>query len=793
MKPFYTILAVLFTFSGLHGQNSYKINGTITDKSNERLGFATVALYDSDSTLLRGTVTNDEGQFSILLQSAESGYIIIKNVGFNDQRISIPAQIISNIELGTLTLTPSVTRLSEVTIRGDIGVTEIAPTKVVYAASDLVSQRGGTAGDILKNMPSVTMGGAPGHNRDVRFRGLGNGYTKVLINGRSTGITGNNRETVLDQIPANAIERIEILSNPTAEYTSDGLNGIINIVLKQSADFGPHGSAGIFLDSQKGYSGTFSGSIKEEKWDLYGNYDRLVRNLDKTKDVEKTNFKNGAVDTYQREHELEERTFANDNIKMGTHFRPSPRTSIGSEFLYGKQIEDKDKTKNTRILKADSTFKDAQQQVEKEIKDNYYTEYYSEVKHSFDNSSMISVSGQFTRSVQDKDKNTTITKLSVTGEPTGANPTLQREDEVMKDNNFFVRADYVLPIRTSLLKTGYSFNKLGRSIRKDVEKFNYTTSTWLPTSTAPNDFEITEKTQALYASYEFNFLKKVKGILGARAEHTALQSLGLDQSVTVNSNYLLVLPNVNFIVNFDSTQYMTLSFSERVRRPGFQDLNPFEDTSDPAKIKLGNPSLSPETAWAYEIGYLKNFKKFNAGVNVFYRDISNLIQKRLTEVTNESGNNIQYEQPVNLSSAYLSGVEFMLGAQPFKWWQMNVSYSHFDSQINDAAFNGDAIKDQVKWVGKVISDFYLPYNIRFQVIANYLGPKPGSQESEEKVFFTDLGLQKGIGKRGQLSLRLTDVFNSLDKHKNSITDKSISNEWERSQTQLLNIGFIYKL
>lgn len=793
MKSFFVILALFCVFSCLQAQTSYKINGTVADKYSERLGFATVALYGPDSTFIRGTVTNDEGQFSVNAQDAASGYVIIKNVGFSDHRISIPPQVGNNIELGIVTLSHSTTRLSEVTISGNIGVTEIAPTKVIYATSDLVSQRGGTAGDILKNMPSVTMGGAPGHNRDVRFRGLGNGYTKVLINGRSTGITGNNRETVLDQIPANAIERIEILSNPTAEYTSDGLNGIINIVLKQSAAFGSHGSAGLFFDSEKGYSGTFSGSMKTEKWDLYGNYDRLIRNLDKTKDVEKVNLKNGAIDTYQREDELEERTFTNDNVKVGARFRPSPKTSISGEFLYGKQIEDKDKTKNTHILKADSTFKDAQKQVEKEYKDNYYTEYYTEVKHSFDNRSMISVSGQFTNAVQDKEKNATTTKLNAEGEPTAANPALQQEDEVMKDNNYFIRADYILPVRASLFKAGYSFNKLGRSIKKDVEKYDHNTGLWTPTSAAPNDFEITEKTQSFYASYEVNLAKKIKGIFGTRAENTDLQSLGLDQSVTVNSSYWKVLPNVNFIVNFDSTQYMTLSFSERLRRPGFQDLNPFEDTSDPAKVKLGNPSLNPETAWAYEIGYLKNFRKFNAGVNVFYRDISNLIQKRLTEVTNEEGNNVQYEQPVNLSSAYLSGVEFMLGAQPFKWWQMNVSYSYFDSEINDAEFDGDAIKDQVKWVGKAISDFYLPYNIHFQVIANYLGPKPGSEESEEKVFFADLGIQKGVGKRGQLSLRLTDVLNSLDKHKNSITDKSVSNEWERSQTQIWNIGFIYKL
>jgi outer membrane receptor for ferrienterochelin and colicin len=793
MKSFYSILALFCIFSSLQAQSTYKINGTVTDKSSERLGFATVALYGPDSTFLRGTVTNDEGQFSVSAQGGASGYILIKNVGFSDQKISIPTQINNTIELGTVALSHSTTRLSEVTISGNIGVTEIAPTKVVYATRDLVSQRGGTAGDILKNMPSVTMGGAPGHNRDVRFRGLGNGYTKVLINGRSTGITGNNRETVLDQIPANAIERIEILSNPTAEYTSDGLNGIINIVLKQSADFGPHGSAGLFFDSENGYSGTFSGSMKAEKWDLYGNYDRLIRNLDKTKDVAKTNLKNGAVDTYQREDELEERVFTNDNVKVGARFRPSPKTSIGAEFLYGKQIEDKDKTKNTHSLKADSTFKDAQKQVEKEYKDNYYTEYYTEVKHSFDNRSMISVSGQYTNSVQDKDKSSTTTKLNAAGEPTAANPALQREDEVMKDNNYFVRADYLLPVRSSLFKAGYSFNKLGRSIQKDVEKFDYNTSSWIPTSTAPNDFDIVEKTQSFYASYEVNVSRKIKGVFGTRAENTHLQSVGQDQSVTVNSNYWKVLPNVNFIVNFDSTQYMTLSFSERLRRPGFQDLNPFEDTSDPAKVKLGNPSLTPESAWAYEIGYLKNFKRFNAGVNVFYRDISNLIQKQLTEVTNEEGNNIQYEQPVNLSSAYLAGVEFMVGAQPFKWWQLNISYSHFDSEIQDEAFDGDAIKDQVKWVGKVISDFSFPYDIRFQAIANYLGPKPGAQESEEKVFFTDMGIQKGIGKRGQLSLRLTDVFNSLDKHKHSVTDKSVSDEWERSPTQVWNIGFIYKL
>lgn len=678
--------------------------------------------------------------------------------------------------------------LPTLTVSSDIGVTKLEPAKVVYKAADLPSQQGGSAGDLLKGMPSVAMGGSPGHNRDVRFRGLGNGYTKVLINGRPTGITGNNRETVLDQIPVSSIERIEVLPAPTADYSGEGLNGIINIILKQPSEFGVHGQVGASADDQGGYSAQVGVSAKGQKLEGFVRYDRLMRQLDKDKTADKTNLKAGVPDSFQAEAEREDRSFTNDLLKAGLRYRPMERTVVGMELLYGHQTESKDKTKQVRTTLANGNFKDAQRQQEQEDKYNDYFEYYGELKHRFRSGGQLSANLQLLQGQQHKDKLAETVKLDAQGQVLAGNPTLQREREEMGDDNLLSNLQYEQMLGKTYLKTGYAYSRLGRDIEKVVEKYDHKTGSWTPANGVFTRYALAEQTQAAFVMGERQLLPNLRMTAGLRLEHTHLQSRAQEQSLSHDSYYLLLLPSAGLTYHLDSLQYLTFSFGKRVRRPGFQDLNPFEDNTDPLKVKLGNPSLRPEYTYAYELGYMRNFKHFSLGANVFYRDIRDLIQKQVTE----DAQNVVYEQPINLSGAYLAGAELLLNARPFHFWEFNASFSYFDSRIRDEAFEGDAIKDQMVWMGKMIHDVHLPWKLDLQMTFNWLGPKAGnSQEEEERLFFADMGLQRDFGRYGKGFLRATDVFGTLQKQKQTRTDKSWSQELERANTRTFTIGYQY--
>ncbi|QSB29206.1 TonB-dependent siderophore receptor [Flavobacterium sp. CLA17] len=678
----------------------------------------------------------------------------------------------------------SVSNLQEVVVSSKIGVTQIEPQKIRFSASDLASQNGGTAGDILKSMPSVAMGGSPNHNRDIRLRGLSNGYTQVLINGKNSGISGNNRETVLDQIPASAIEYIEIITNPSAEYQGDGINGIVNIVLKKGYTNNElKGNVSFMADNADGYNGSFSLSQQKDKFGYIISYDRLQRFVNNDKFVEKINYKSGVYDGTQRTNQLEDKSFLNENLRLNTNFKLWKNGVATAGLTYGKQLEIKEKNIDINTTKADETFKDSSIRTEPETKDNKYYEYNFDFKQTFKNKGVLKAAFSYLDFNQPKTKNINIQKLNANGTYSG-NPALQEETEMLNDDNYFGNLDYSLPIgKNNKLKTGYRLASLNRELSNSLATFNHTTGVWETGLSNEKNYSFTENTHALYITDEFNW-KFLKINAGIRAEQTYLKLESPLDAIDETRDYTMLLPNLTAQFNIDQTQYIALGFGKRLRRPAFQDLNPFIDNRDPLIIKQGNPDLKPEYSYNYEIGYLKSFEKFNAGINIFYRDIHDLIQK----VTTEDENNILYEKPDNFAGAYLKGIELISSAKLTKWWTLNASYSYFESEINDPAFNGDALKDQVKYTAKLIMDFTLPAEFKVQLIGNLIGPKPSLQESEKELYFVDLGVSKNFLKNGTFMFRVSDIFDSITKQKTKTATNSITYETENTRGQIISTG-----
>jgi outer membrane receptor for ferrienterochelin and colicin len=762
------------------------VKADILDLNNEPLPFATVAILNlPDSSLVKWASSNDNGVV-YFNNIAEGNYVLsISYVGYKKKysnNVSVKEGITT--ELGKIKLESFSIQLSEIVIKAQVGVTQISPGKIVYNASDLTSQNGGTAGDILKNMPSVAMGGSPNHNRDIRLRGLGSGYTQVLINGKNSGISGNNRETVLDQIPASAIDYIEIITNPSAEYQGDGINGIVNIVLKKgNANDTIKGSISFLADNTDGYNGSLSLSQQKEKFEYYVGYDRLQKNIDNDKFSDRTILKNGLYDGTQTIHQKEEKSFLNENFRVDGKYKLWKGAIISSGFIFGRQLEVKNKDIEINTTKADSSFKDRSFRTEPELKDNKFYEYSFDFRQAFKNNSVLKASISYLDFNQPKTKGIEIQKIKLNGIYDG-NPTLQEETEILKDDNYFVNLDYTLPIgEKNKVKMGYRLASLNRNLDNSLAKFNHSEGKWESSQSNQNNFIFSENTHALYVTDELNY-KFIKLKAGVRAEQTNLYNESPLDGIKKTSAYLMVLPSISAQFNIDRTQYIIAGFGKRVRRPAFKDLSPFLDDRDPLRIKEGNPDLKPEFSYNYELGYLKNFKNFNIGINIFHRDIHDLIEKVITE----DANNIQYTRPDNLSGAFLTGVEIMSSAQLTKWWTVNASYSYFESQINDPLFNGDAIKDQLKYAAKLIMDFNLEKQFNIQIAGNYLGPKPSQQASEKELYFIDCGISKTFLKNGQLMLRVSDVLDSVVKRKTIATDKSINNEIENTRGRIISAG-----
>ncbi len=786
------ILTLFFVHSflfGLYASETISITGNILDHNNEKLPYATVLLKNISNNTTQGTVTDDNGYFYFENLKKGKYQLSVSYIGFSGfQSEEIEIENNEKYKFQNINLKPEEDHLSEVIVIGKGNVSEVKPTYIKYKASALISQTGGNAGDILKNMPSVAMGGSPGHNRDIRFRGLGNAYTKVLINGRETGLKGNNRESIIDQIPASSIQYIEILSVPGVEYQSEGVNGIVNIVLKENQNYGTKGSVSILSGNHDGLSGGFNLSHKTEKLNLFAQYDFQQRTITKNKDKTKTSFKDGEVSGIENSLEHEEKRFNNQLIRAGLDYYILPKTKFSTEYTYGYQLEDKDKVNHITKLEADNEFKSASQELKTEYKPNKYHQAITSFNHTFDNNQQLTANFGYITSDQDKFEEKKVYNITEDGRWADFEPKLENKEELKENDEYFWGVSYSnLKISSQNLKFGYTGQSESSNFYVNTDKYSYKDTAWSSSSKGNDNFKVNELTQSLYVSDEFHhsFMRLIAGV---RYEFTKINTNVENEINKETGSYGIFLPNLSLTANIDETQYITLNFGRRIRRPGFKDLNPYEEEKEPGFIKKGNPDLMPEKAWAYEVGYLKNFKNGNVGTNIFYRDITNVIQKTLSE--DEQG--IIIEQPKNTGHAWLAGIEFMTSVNPFEFWQVNASYSIFESEITSGDYEGDALKDQYKWSAKAINDFKLPYNTNLQLSFNVVGPKISGTKEESTIWFADLGIEKELIKGGSLIMRVADIFDSLEKEKTEYTPKSTTYEHETTIGRVFLVGIKYQ-
>lgn len=766
-----------------------QISGNIIDTANEPLAYAHIVLESQRDKSQIVAMTDDKGFFCINEISTGDYLLLVSRVGSEpySTRVNITADDVT-INLNDIRINVSNTKLSEIVVIGDAHVSEIKPSAIKYKTSSLISEAGGTAGDILKNMPSVAMGGSPGHNRDIRFRGLGNAYTKVLINGREIGLSGNNRETILDQIPAASISHIEIVAVPGAEQNAEGINGIVNIVLKDSGNYGLHGKAEAFTGNNRSLGGGISLSNKTGKANLYAHYDFLQRSVPKVKDKVKTDLKSGVVTQVETAREDESKSFTNHNLRTGFDYYLLPKTKWTGEYIMGYQLEDKERTLESVKTDANGKFKSASRELKTEYKPNQYHQFYTALEHSFGNNSKLY--GNITRQLEEQEKEERKTTYALTKNGDWANyqPALENKFEKQGGNKTIWNGGITkLDLAGSLLSLGYSGSHESRKFGSTTDKFNYADTTWSSTSNGLDNFKITETNHAIFVADEYN-VGSFRLKAGLRYEWTNTKGITGVGSMNASKSYHLLLPSASVANNIDKTQYVTFNYGRRIRRPGFKDLNPYTEQKEPAKFSKGNPALKPEIAWAYEMGYLKNFKKFNVGANLFYRDIKDVIQKTISE----DDNGIVTEQPDNTGSAYVMGYELMTTVKPFEIWQLTASFSQFDSQITSGTYQGDALSDQYKWAAKIITDLTLPYKWNIQLAGNVVGPKMSASKRENTIWFADLGVEKKIYDNGSLTFRMTDVFGSLKKDKTEITDKSTTVESEYTDGQIVMLGLSWR-
>lgn len=746
---YYLLLIVLFLIlpSTLLAQSA--VRGTVRDKvSGLPLSYASVAVYKtSDSSLVNGAITNTTGKFRIDHLKAGNFYLKIRFVGY--QRKTIPSFQLSEdhiLNLGVIDVNPDQRILNEIEVAGKRAENYNKIDKQVYKAGQFEAAKGGSAMDVLKNLPSVSVNG----QGQISMRGS-TGFL-VLINGKPVLV---NAQTALSQIPANVVENIELITTPSAKYDPDGKAGIINITTKQgTADgltFIANVQAGLpsttdfgNLEKPVRFGGDVTIDYKTGKWDITAgvNYTRNDVEGRRVGNVYTKNF--NAARAYKTHFpSVGERSFDKYNYggRFSIGFTPDKSNSFSLGFFSSKKFQARladIQYHNTRTyLDEDEPYQEYQYYNSNlQTKEGTFTLGSLDYKHIFSNKSTLSASFLYER---DNLYGNTKNRNLVSSKP-GAD-TIQYVFNPYKKpiNGYRFKLDYAVPIRGGKLESGYQF----RYAAQDGE-FGYHV-TPEPTTPAPERFAgtVNSKNQinAVYTQYSGK-ASRLEYIAGLRYEYaTRTVHLSYDPEPH-HLNLSNLFPSASLLYTFNESWKVKAGYSRRIQRTNNYQLNPIPEREHSETLEQGDPDLLPEFVNLSEIGITKTFNLGSVFATLYHQDIKNPIQ-RVNSIYNDTILNRVY---TNAERARLFGLELGTNLQITKWWDLYVGGNVYNYKIKGALeILGETSQiENSAWVYSVNANtnFQLAPSWSLQGNVNYLSKRPTAQGEDSRFLSPNLSLKK---------------------------------------------------
>ncbi|MEJ5301830.1 MAG: TonB-dependent receptor [Bacteroidales bacterium] len=775
------------------------LKGRIIDaESKTPLEYTNIAIYKKrDSSLVDGTVTDAKGNF--ILEKLPFGrfYAMISFIGYPTRTVDsifiTPRE--TEVNLGTIRLKSSGKTLQGVEITEKKSVMEYNLDKKVYNVEQNVVSAGGTAIDIMQTIPAVQVD----IDGNVSLRGSGN--VTILVDGKPSMLTS------LDQLPASMIERVEIVTNPSARYDPDGTTGIINIILKRNKALGINGMISANAGTGDKYNASFNINYRVKKWNLFTSYDFRQFGGTGTSDLFRETTIND-TSSYLTQTGNNRRRGNFHNFGLGVDFMPDNYNSFTLSGRY-----------NTR----DFTMR--------ENMDNLYQNYLMDTTQFFNrkssgdnNNSGFELSFNYTRKFDEKWKEWTADAFYSDGSGDNSNiidqwmypnnpsinPFLIRQQTLSNNTRRVLTAqtDYVSQLWSGRIELGYKFSYNFND--SDYGFYNFNDSTWLIDPTKSNRYVYSEYLNSVYLNYSRKITDKLYVQAGLRAELANIKSDQKTQDSVYKNTYFSPYPSAIIKYSFNDKNQLQLSYSRRVNRPGPWVLNPFINYTDPLNLSAGNPSLKPEYSNSLELGYTLQLGNTTLSPSVYYRNTSGVISRIMTVYPN--GTSFTTFRNQNKAEAY--GLEFIVTQQVLQWWRLNGNFSYFHSALMGPDVTGDNSSSN-SWTLRFMSMMMIPGVFDLQLSFNYNSPvifnpsvgggrmggpgggggffMMGSQGRMSENYWADAGLKKDIlSGKGTISIRLSDIFKTQKYNITTFGDNFISEAKRTRDSRVLFVGFSYK-
>jgi outer membrane receptor protein involved in Fe transport len=761
-----------------------KISGNIADSETaEPLEYATISLVNERfPNRIQGGITDRNGNFDIEIFPGKYN-ITLEYIGF--QKVTLKDRIIRETSpLGDFKLNINSESLNEVELVGERTEVEIRLDKRVYNVGKDITVRGGSVTDVMDNIPSVSVD----VEGNISLRG--NDNVRILVNGKPSGLVGLSGSAALRQLPAESIEKVEVVTSPSARYEASGTAGILNIILKKdeligiNATFIANGGIPEYLGGTATLNwrtkklNIFSTTTYRDQKSLGGG----VFNSEYFKGILPSSFANETRDY--------DRIRKNYFINLGVEYYINDKTSLTVSGFVRDSNNTSDSNTEIDDLNANGDVLSSVDRLQEEAEEDNSSQFTANFTKKFnDDGHELVAEIQLQKSVEDE-----FADISNSDSPSETAGTLESQTR-----NLF-QLDYVRPIDKN---TQFEFGYRGdfSSQENDYEIATQENGRFIIDTNLSNVLLFEQNINALYTQYGKK-INKFSYLLGLRMENT---NIIIDQKTTSDfkeKKYTNFFPTVNLSYEFSEEENITLGFSRRIRRPRSWSLNPFPSRSSVTFFRQGNPDLDPSYSSTFDFGYLKRWEKFTLNGSVYYQKATQVIT-RITEATGEVvrvSEDPIIEIPslratsINLAENNRLGTEFTLTYTPSRKFRLSGNFNIFNSETigtyNKQVFDAEI----VSWFARINGNITLPKGWTAQLRGFYRGPNATAQSKSKGFFVLSGAINKDVlNKKGTLSFNASDLLNSRF-YRNTTTTELFTNysefQWRRPSYVMT---FTYKI
>ena len=765
----------------------FNVSGHVIDSETKQpLEYATISLKNKKaSDKIYGGLTDEYGKFSVEVNPGIYEVIIdyISFKTYSNESLLVRR----NTDLGNIELNIDVEILDEVEVRAETTQVEIRLDKKIYNVGQDITVKGGNVSDVLANIPSI----------DVDFDGnislRGNNNVKILINGKPSALSGPQG---LRSLPSESIEKVEVVTSPSARYSAEWTAGILNIILKKQNLLGFNGNINLNtgIPRNLGLNGTLN--VRNEDINFFTTvYINDSDNSGRT-------FSN--TEYFRQNLIIEESNnwdYSNKGLyfNLGAEYYFDDKTSItlSSFFKGGDEYSNNINIVNDITDQSISSTNNRLRQ-ESEIDETfeYALDFYKDFeKEGHTLSARLSYEKSNDDGIEDIEDFSTF--------PFVSGSDFEKVSNIDFQNRILGQFDYVYPFNNNTeLEFGYRGRFLERETDYDVSFLE--SSIFISDKGLSNIFNYKESINSVYSQFGKK-IDKFSFLLGLRYENSKQEINQKTTSQFEIKKYSNLFPTLNFAFEFSNMETLTFGYSKRVRRPRGWNINPFPRRNSSTSYRKGNPFLDPTFTTALEIDYLKRFKKFTLNTSIFYRQSNGNIED-INEQTGEivdlvisSDTNSPLLQvpvlesyPVNLSSNKRIGSELSLTYTPSKSVRLNSSFTINNSSTRGNYEDQNFDSDDTNWSLRFNGFFRLPKEYSLQFFGFIRGPNESAFSRRKAFGFATSAIQKSIlNKKGTVSLKISDLFNTNRWRYENFRD-TFSTEGEgrwREQTYVLTFSY----